>query len=65
MNQSVRYLCRYKAALTAKKRQIEAEGKKDELVLDISDVIILRNTQTLSEFSHLIASSCTHTAPDM
>ena len=29
MNQSVRYLCRYKAALAAKKRQMEAKGKKD------------------------------------
>ena len=65
MNQSVRYLCGYKAALTAKKRQMEEKGKKDELLLDISDVIILRNTQTLSELSHLIASSGIHTAPDM
>ena len=44
---------------------MEEKGKKDELLLDISDVIILRNTQTLSEFSHLIAPSGTHTAPDM
>ena len=44
---------------------MEEKGKKDELLLDISDVIILRNTQTLSELSHLIASSGIHTAPDM